>query len=57
MFLRVSLALALALLAQNPAPQGVRVSGRVVGLPPGTLRHDAGEYGTTGRRHGPLQPY
>ena len=39
MFLRVSLALALALLAQSPAPQGVqgvRVSGRVVGLPPGT---------------------
>ena len=36
MFLRISLAVALALLAQNPAPQGVRVSGRVVGLPPGT---------------------
>ena len=39
MFLRISLALSLALLAQSPAPQGVqgvRVSGRVVGLPPGT---------------------
>src|SRR4051794_27999809 len=36
MFLRITLAAMLALLAQNPAPQGVRVSGRVVGLPPGT---------------------
>src|SRR4030095_8353791 len=36
MFLRISLAVALALLAENLAPQGVRVAGRVVGLPPGT---------------------
>jgi hypothetical protein len=36
MFLRISLAVTLALLAQNPVPQGVRVSGRVVGLPSGT---------------------
>jgi hypothetical protein len=36
MIFRISLALALALLTQNPAPQGVRVSGRVVGVPSGT---------------------
>jgi hypothetical protein len=36
MFLRISLVVMLALLAQNRAAPGVRVSGRVVGLPPGT---------------------
>jgi len=36
MSLRVSLILTLVLLGQNPTTQGVRVSGRVIGLPPGT---------------------
>jgi hypothetical protein len=36
MVLRILTVLALAFVAQNPAPQGVRLAGRVTGLPAGT---------------------